>query len=280
MDRRDFLKLVAAGALGAALPGCSDKLSNLFGPENERLWGLNVHPYTGEYADVQLQALREMGIEKIRITLGLESDLAGHYVSSYPAQYIGLVGDFNLGGVTARRWPQIVRNVLNRSPDVSYLEILNEPYAFMRLSAGEYVMDYLRPAFEIIREKRPGTPVIAAAPRGTSDGSIYFYQMTDAGADNYCDFRGVHLYNNDSESYLFGTDRPFMVTETGTDDPGGHVRWWTDNMPHMSRVLNTDQLYFYVLMDRPATGHNIISPDTGGQPKAVSPLYDYIIANY
>jgi hypothetical protein len=102
--------------------------------------------------------------------------------------------------------------------------------------------------------------------------------MSDAGADSYCDYRAVHLYNNNPEIYLTGTDRPFMVTESGTSNRDGHLSWWKDTMPHISKILDTSRLYFYVLLDRPDTGYSLISerPGADGAPRPVSPVYDHI----
>ena len=63
------------------------------------------------------------------------------------------------------------------------------------------------------------------------------------------DYRAAHLYNDNPEYYLAGTDRPFLVTETGVQDPARHVDWWTRTMTHISGVLATDRLYLYALAD-------------------------------
>jgi hypothetical protein len=278
MKRRDFLKLAAAGALGAALPGCDNKWLNLVGDGEEKFWGLNVHPYGGSLDELQLRALRELGIGRIRITLGLGRDLAGIYLRSYPAEYLGLISDFNLGRPSAAAWPSQVREAVGRSGGVSYLQVLNEPDVFHGIGPEVYVNDFLRPAYEIIREMRPDVPIVSAAPANTSGGRIYFFQMTEAGADRYCDFRAVHMYSSNPEIFLAGTERPFIVTETGTRNRANHVSWWKDNMPNISKTLDTDKLYFYVLLDRPDDGLSLIAgtPDGSGNPRPISPLYDYI----
>ncbi len=276
--RRDFLKSAAAGVFGLALAGCDSKWLNLVGPEEEKFWGLNVHPYGGALDELQLKALHELGARRIRITLGLNRDLAGPYLGSYPAEYLGIISDFFKGGIDRAAWPGMVREAVGRSGGVASLQVLNEPDVFHGMRPEVYVLDYLRPAYEIIREMRPGVPVISAAPANTSGGRIYFYQMTEAGADEYCDFRGVHMYSDNPETYLSGTDRPFIVTETGTRDRNGHVPWWTGQMAHISKVLDTDSLYWYVLLDRPDDGLSLMadSPDGQGNPRPVSPLYEYI----
>jgi len=278
ITRRNFIKAAALGALGAALPSCSDKLLNFLGDEREQLWGLNVHPYSGSLINLQLQALEELGIKRVRITLGLGRDLAGPYIGAYPAEYIGLVSDFDRSRFNASNWPGLVRQAVDRAGGVRFFEILNEPDLFLNIRPEVYVQSFLRPAYDIIKERRPEVPVVAAAPVGTSEGRVYFFQMTEAGADSYCDYRAAHLYNNNPEIYLAGTDRPFLVTECGSSNRGSHVSWWSDNMPHISKILATDHLYFYVLLDRPETGFSLISEHAGpgGSVQPVSPLYEHI----
>jgi hypothetical protein len=279
MKRRDFLKLAAAGATGLALPSCNSKWFNLFGDGDEEFWGLNVHPYSGSLYTLQLAALRELNIQKIRITLGLGRDLAGPYLSGYQAEYLGIISDFDNWRVNVSTWSANVRDAVNRSAGISYYQVLNEPGLFHNISASEYVNSYLRPAYNIIRELRPGVPVVAAAAPSTSAGLFYFLQMSEAGADSYCDYRAVHAYGGGGpELYLSGTDRPFIVTETGTGNRSRHLSWWTDEMSSISRILDTDRLYFYVLLDQPDGGKSLISgtPDAQGNPQPVSTLYNYI----
>ena len=69
-----------------------------------------------------------------------------------------------------------------------------------------------------------------------------------------------------------------MVTESGSSVRANHVSWWKDSMPHISKILDTGHLYFYVLLDRPETGFGIISerPGPDGSVQPVSPLYEHI----
>lgn len=271
MNRRDFLKGAAAGAIGLTLGGCNDFWNDTGG--DDELWGLNVHPYGGGLFTAQIQALREMRIKRIRISLGLYQDLAGPYLSAYPAEYVGLVDDFSAGYPDVARWPGIVRDVVSRAAGVSVFEILNEPDD---LAPAVYVNSYLRPAYDVIKSINASYQVVAAAPSGTANGRLRFYEMLNAGADTYCDSRGVHLYSDNAEVYLAGTERPFLVTETGVALPSAHVDWWTTTMPRISGVLGTSGVYFYTLMDRPDTGFSIISSNTTGQVVALSPLYDHL----
>jgi hypothetical protein len=279
MNRRDFLKLTAASAMGATLPSCDSKWFNLLGSDEEKFWGLNVHPYGGSLDALQIQALHELGVRKIRITLGLGRDLAGPYLNAYPADYLGIITDFFKGRPPdANAWPGQVADAVHRSPGVSAFQVLNEPDVFHGISPEVYVNNYLRPAFEVIKSIRPGVPVVSAAPANTSGGRIYFFQMTEAGADNYCDFRAVHMYSSNPEVFLAGTDKPFMVTESGTRNRANHLSWWQNDMSHISRILDTDMLYWYVLLDRPDDGLSLISDQAGpgGAVQPISDLYNYI----
>lgn len=267
---------MAAG--GVALAGCDSELLNLLNKGEEQLWGLNVHPIGGHLFDAQIEALRQLGVRQVRITLGLSTDLAGPYLRAYRAEYIGLLDHFNTGVPDPAAWPGVVRRVVQRSPGLFCYEVLNEP---MGLAPRVYVERYLRPAYEVIKGINPNYRVAAAAPTGTSDGRIYFYQMSEAGADRWCDYRAAHLYEDNPEVYLKGTDRPFLITETGAEDPSRHVGWWSKSMAHISGVLETDRLYFYALATTPDTGWALISSRSrGGQIQVLSPLYGYIKDKY
>jgi hypothetical protein len=278
VDRRAFLRAAAVAAGGAALAGCDPELLDILNKGEEQLWGMNVHPIGGPLFDAQVEALRRLGIRQLRITLGLDRDLAGPYLRAFPAEYVGLVDDFNTGMPNPASWPGLVRRAVERAPGLFCYEVLNEP---MSLSPRVYVEQYLRPAYEVIKGMNAAWKVAAAAPTGTSDGRLYFYQMSEAGADRWCDYRAAHLYLDNPEVYLKGTDRPFLITETGIEDPARHVSWWSDSMTHIGAVLETDRLYFYALATTPDTDWAIISSrSSGGQVQVLSPLYDYIRLKY
>jgi hypothetical protein len=278
MDRRAFLRSAAVAAGGAALAGCDPALLDIFNKGEEKLWGMNVHPFGGALFDAQIETLRRLGIQRVRITLGLNSDLAGSYLRAYGAEYIGLLDHFNRGLPDPGAWPGIVHRAVQRAPGLFCYEVLNEP---MSLAPRVYVEQYLKPAYEVIKGLNPSYQVAAAAPTGTSDGRTYFYQMSEAGADRWCDYRCAHLYLDNPEVYLKGTNRPFLITETGIEDPSRHVSWWADSMTHISAVLETERLYFYALATTPDTGWSIISSRSrGGQVQVLSPLYDYIRLKY
>ena len=277
MDRRTFLRSAAVVAAGGVLSGCDTDLLKLLNQGEEQLWGMNVHPYGGELGEAQIEVLRSLGIRRVRITLGLHSDLAGNYLRRFQAEYIGLVGDYNDPHPSPSLWPGLVRQAVERSPGLFCYEILNEP----TISPGAYVEQYLRPAYEIIKAINPAYRVAAAAPPGTSGGLSYFYQMTEAGADSWCDFRAAHLYSDHPEAFLKGTRRPFLITESGVLDPSRHVDWYARTMTHLSGVLETDRVYFYTLADQPDTGWAIISSQSRpGRIGILSPLHNYIKVKY
>ncbi len=278
MDRRAFLRTAAVAAAGGALAACDTRLLNILNTGEEQLWGMGVHPFPDPLRGAQIEALRTMGIRRIRITLGLHRDLAGPYLRGYPAEYLGLVHDYDDPYPDPRRWPDVVRGVVRRSPGVRVFEVLNEP---VEISARAYVEQYLAPAYDVVKAIDPALRVAAAAPTSTSSGRTYFYQMTDAGADSYCDFRAVHLYQDNPEIYLKGTRRPFLVTESGVEDRGRHVDWWASKMTHISGVLETDGMYWYALADSTDTQFALITERSRrGQIGILSPLYGYIRDKY
>lgn len=278
MDRREFLRRAALAAAGTALAGCDTDLLKLLDQGEEQLWGMNVHPASGDLAGAQIEALNELGIRRVRITLGLHSDLAGPYLRGFDAEYIGLINDFDDPIPDASAWEGLVRKAVERSPDLFCYEVLNEPTS---LSASDYVEKYLKPAYEIIKSINPAYRVAAAAPTGTSTGRLDFYQMTSAGADDWCDFRAAHLYTDQPEVYLKGTRRPFLITESGAKDRNRHIDWWSDKMAHISGVLDTDRLYFYALSDAEDSAFALIGKDSRrGAINVLSPLYDYIRGKY
>lgn len=278
MDRRQFLKRAALAAAGTTLAGCDADLLNIFNKGEEQLWGMNVHPFSGQIADAQIEALNRLGIRRVRITLGLHSNAAGPYLRGFDAEYIGLLNDFDDPIPDASAWPGLVRKAVERSPNLFCYEVLNEP---TDLSSSDYVEDYLKPAYEIIKGINPAYRVAAAAPTGTSKGRLDFYQMTSAGADDWCDYRAAHLYTDQPEALLKGTRRPFLITESGAEDRGRHIEWWSETMTHISGVLETERLYFYALADSDDSGWALISKDSrAGAINVLSPLYDYIRGKY
>jgi len=278
MNRRVFLKQAALAAAGTALAGCNSDLLNVFNKGEEQLWGLNVHPFPDQLRDAQIEALRQLGIRRVRMTLGLHRDLAGTYLRGFDAEYVGLVSDYDDPVPDSSAWPDLVRKAVERSPGLFCYEILNEPVS---VTPAVYVERYLKPAYQIIKGINPGYRVSAAAPTGTSGGRLDFYEMTSAGADDWCDYRAAHVYTDNPEYYLAGTKRPFLVTETGVQDPARHVAWWADTMAHISAVLETERLYWYALSDSEDTGWALISRHSRpGAIGVLSPLYDYIKAKY
>lgn len=280
MNRREFLANAALAAAGTALSGCDLDVLQVLNTGKEQLWGMNVHPYSGARGDAQIEVLRRMGIRQVRLTLGLEQDLAGHYLRNLAAEYVGLVSNYVNSAPNVGAWPSLVDRVVRRAPGLYCYEILNEPSTLM--SAVDYVHKYLKPAYNVIKGINPAYQVCAGAPTGTSNGRIYFYEMTEAGADDYCDLRAAHIYEDNPEILIKGTKRPFLITESGVKVRGKHVDWYSSTMTHISGVLETTRVYWYCLMDDGTIGEwSIIGENSRpGAIEILSPLYDYIVSKY
>jgi len=247
----------------------------------------NVHPFGGRLGSLQEDALRRMGTPWIRITLGLVSDTeaARPYMRAAP-NVLGLVADFRPGTIEPAGWPDLVEATLRRYPQVRLAELLKAPDQLNGLSPERYVREFLRPGYERIRARLPGVSVVAASPGGDRRRLVdAFRRMTEAGADDVCDLRGVHVYFEDpgTLSAIAGaTRRPIIVGETGVNSPGQHVRWYSDVIPQMRSTLRADLVFWYVLLESPAfapgpvpysqLGSSVIAPepDAAGQAQAAS----------
>lgn len=219
------------------------------------------------------------------MTLGLVTDTgaARPYAGAAP-NLLGLVSDFRVGTVEPGEWPDLVEATLRRYPEVRRAELLNEPEIFNGLSPERYVEEFLRPAYARIRARLPGVAVVAAAPAGDRRRAPErFRRMSDAGADDVCDYRAVHVYFDDTRALAAiagATRRPILVTETGTSDPGQHVRWATEVVPRIRGALGAEVVFWYVLLESAALagrsvgysypGSSVIAadPDAAGQPRA------------
>ncbi|MCI0528814.1 MAG: hypothetical protein L0Y56_15355, partial [Nitrospira sp.] len=268
-------------SLAWTLGGCKTPVD----PGIEGVLGFNVQPYPGSALSVQMQALNEIRANWIRVTLGILTDAAGPYVTATPANVLGLIADFNLGPINKSDWPDRVETVIRRYPSIQYFEILNEPAVFNGISNRDYVRDYLKPAHDRIRSRFPSIKIVAAAPIGQPSGIGDFTEMSLAGADDYCDFRAVHIYFqnglvNPWTSFQRATRKPIMVTETGINQPSQHLNWWNNQIPEMKRVFTTDLVFYYVLLEQPFMGFGIITGqlDSNGQviPTPESGLYNFL----
>jgi hypothetical protein len=257
---------------------------------------MNVHPLGERAGDLQRVALHALATSWIRVTLGLVTDTgaARAYVGAAP-NMLGLLSDFRLRSLEAARWPDLVEATLRRYPEVRRAELLNEPEQFNELSPMRYVQDFLRPGFERIRERFPGVMVLAAAPIGNRrKGLDYFRRMTDAGADQFCDYRAVHVYFEDERvlsALASATDRPILVTETGIGAPRQHVRWYTQVIPRIRATLRAELVFWYVLLESAALAGGPVpsnylatsliaaTPDARGRPQGApgSGLYPRLV---
>jgi hypothetical protein len=286
IGRRRVLAGLGGLLLGA---GCAEERKrSVTSPEAVAGGGplpFNVHPLGGRFEALQRQALVNLGTPWIRVTLGLLNDVdaARPYVRAVP-NTLGLVSDFRLGAIDAGQWPDLVEATLRRYPQVRRAELLNEPERFNGLSQGRYVREYRRPGWERIRSRFPGVAVVAAAPEGDrKKAPDRFRRLTDAGADEFCDYRAVHVYFDDDralDTIGGATRRPILVTETGTSNPGQHARWFTEVVPRIRSALAAELVFWYVLLESvdlaggavpySYPGSSVIAPlpDATGQPKA------------
>lgn len=293
ITRRDFLRFGMAAGAALALTAChsssgDDNDPGTPGGGSYGFRGFNVHPYQGGLYNVQTKALQDIHASWIRTTLGLTSDLAGAYATSTGLNVLGIIGDFGNPSLSKSDWPAMVEAVIRRYPSITYFQILNEPEEFYNMSNTEYVRDYLRPAHTVIRQKFPSVKIVAAAPLGQSSGLNDFTEMSVAGADQYCDFRGVHIYYEQEfyspwSAYRLATQKPIMVTETGKKTPNEHLSWWTTQIPAIKQALQTQYVFYYSLLEQPAyTGYEIILAELDGngnvQPAPGSELYNYLKA--
>jgi hypothetical protein len=296
LDRREALALLGGGALVAA--GCNDdggRRRSVTASETRGPGGplsFNVHPLGGRFEALQRDALRRLTPTSIRVTLGLftDTDSARAYTRAAP-NLLGLVSDFRVFSLSAAEWPDLLEATLRRHPMVRQAELLNEPDRLYGLSPERYVKEFLRPGYQRIRERVPGVAVVAAAPSGDRRRApTLFRRMTDAGADDFCDYRAVHVYFDDGgalSAIAGATRRPILVTETGTSNPSQHVRWYTDVVPRIRGALAAQEVYWYVLLESAnlaagtvpysALGFSVIdsSPDGAGQARGAqrSDLY-------
>lgn len=270
LTRRDFLRLGAAVGCGVALAGCTDDSTTPTDPSNPGTYGLrgfNVHPYQGALYAHQLKALQSIHANWTRTTLGIPNDIAGPYASMSGMNVLGLIGDFQMSSIPKSDWPDMVESVIRRYPAIRYFQVLNEPEVFYNMSNTEYVRDYLRPAHDRIRRKFPAVKIVSAAPIGQPSGMQHFALMSAYGADEYCDFRAVHIYFEQDtftrwSTFRAATQKPIMITETGARQPEKHLTWWQTQIPTMKRALNTEYVFYYALLEQPQyTGFEIITTD-------------------
>jgi hypothetical protein len=268
------------------LGGCSSSPATDPGTSVSGFCGFNVHPYSGTLMTIQLQALRDIRANWIRTTLGISADLAGSYVAAAQTNILGLISDFQMTSIDKGDWPDMVETVIRRYPSIQYFQILNEPKVFFDIDNAEYVRDYLRPAHDRIRTKFPHVKIVSASPIGQPSGIRDFAAMSAAGADKYCDYRAVHIYfepdlGSPWSAFRVATEKPIMITETGTRTYTKHLRWWMEQIPEMKRVLKTEYVFYYALLEQPEyTGYEIITAELDSQgnvlPASGSELYNYL----
>jgi hypothetical protein len=281
-------RVLAGLGTTAILAGCGDgRRHEITGSEavGGDILSFNVHPVGGRFEALQQEAVRTLAPPWIRVTLGLvtATGAARPYVRLGP-QTLGLVSDFQTRSIEPREWLQALEATLRRYPGISRAELLNEPERFNGIPPARYVQEYLRPGYDLIRRRFPGIRVVAAAPVGDRrQAPDQFRRLTDAGADEVCDYRAVHVYFDDERALRTiaqSTARPILVTETGSSAPGQHVHWYTSVVPRIRGALGAEPVFWYVLLESPDLaggrvpysyrGFSVLAavPDAAGQPQA------------
>lgn len=157
---------------------------------------------------------------------------------------ISLKGELNPTSINYDEYIKFIKSLMGRKPDA--LEVWNEmnfdrEWPANDINGASYVNKMLIPAYNLIKEKNPGTLVITGAPTPTGafgggcgsfdtpagkqvgcDDILYIQQMRDAGAGSYADCIGVH--------FNAGATPPSATTGHPSDDGRHHYSWYYQPM--------------------------------------------------
>jgi len=230
-----------------------------------------------ELVDLQLQAVYELGFERMRLTLsfnrfGPDFLAAIPYVRAARAMGIhvlGVIGQFSgFDLVQALSRPATREEVLEVyltifddtvAPASSTIgetgsfsaQVLNEPTHFLGIPPEAYVWDFLAPAYDHLKEDDPRLLVVSAAEVGGVDGLLRQRALFEAGLERFCDRVAYHVYNPGLIPRLAGmATRPVWITESGIAGPERHLDWVTRLFSEMSRAIpSVEQIFFFALFD-------------------------------
>ncbi len=291
-SRRDFLRRSASAALGLSLPSIPRGASGEVLPPLPRVnGGINLQPLrrfdqdasgvepliVPELVDLQLQAVYELGFERLRLTLsfnrfGPDFLAAIPYVRAARAMGIhvlGVIGQFSgFDLVQALSRPATREEVLEAyltifddavAPASSAIgqtgtfsaQVLNEPTHFLGIPPQAYVSDFLAPAYDHLKEDDPRLLVVSAAEVGRVDGLLRQRALFEAGVERFCDRVAYHVYDPRLIPRLAGmASRPVWITESGTAGPESHLDWVTRRFSEMSRAIaGVEQIFYFDLFD-------------------------------
>jgi hypothetical protein len=287
MKRRDFLRLGLAAAAAPAL-GQTPTPSAIVPRVNG---GINVQPVrrldpgagltppliVPELVDAQMQAVYELGFEQVRITISFDR-FGPDFLAAIPyvraaralgVDVVGVIGQFTgLDLVQALSRPDTREDVLevyfqifdDFVPRASQAvpragafsaQILNEPTHFLGIAPDTYVREYLRLAYEHLKEDDPSMIIVSAATIGSAEGVLRLRRMIEAGLELHCDRVAFHLYNERFVSELARlTEKPVWITESGVGGTDRHLAWMTETFDRLRRdVARLERIFWFDLFD-------------------------------
>ena len=124
--------------------------------------------------------------------------------------------DVTAGKFTMEKWKELfekgLRHYKQRCPNLRYVEALNEPEAFAKLSSDQYY-PYYQAAYEIVSrlndELKPAIPLLIGGPCTCSYNKPYLHRFLenyarDANPRKRLDFFSFHDYHNGSRPSIYG----------------------------------------------------------------------------
>lgn len=189
----------------------------------------------------------ESGVKYYRTDITLKSgqiaQLSGES-SNYSAQYLGILDYDTLPGGHPNKnwslsaWNASVANALAYYPQINTWEIWNEPWVqpfqtgYVDGNAYNYY-NVIKSAYIIIKSKQPNSTVVCfgGAPISDNYTFLWYSEVWNYGASNYCDAVSIHAYAAGSfllnqsginqqwsaglSAYENLTHKPIWITETG-----------------------------------------------------------------
>jgi hypothetical protein len=296
LERREFLRLGFGGILASGLQARGQAPV----PVPRVNGGINIQPVRRldpdagltppliqpAIVDAQMRALYELGYEHVRVTLsfdrfGPDFLAAIPYVRTARAlgmDVLGVISQFTgFDLVQALADPATRDEVLETyarifgeavpaasaaiaSAGRFAAQILNEPTHFLGISPADYVRDFLRLAFDHLKEDDPSILVVSAAAIGSAAGILQTREMIEAGLEHYCDRVAFHIYGAERISDYAGLSvKPVWITESGARGTSSHEPWMTTNFDRIRREVSaTERIFWFDLFDLGTEGFRLI----------------------